>query len=227
MPKPPPTCPSNRCTRRRVAPEHAGDLVPVPVRHLGGAVQFQHVAGSVVARNRAAGLERHARMPADRQRRRHHRMRGAECRIDVAVALAHDGRFGRAAGLEFAGRLRRPGGSAAIPRCRAIDKLGRVLGEIWIVGENGGDGVADIAHASRRRTAAGGKPPGPRCGSSGNRSARCRRHRPPSTRHARRQARAPPSRRSPATCRGRNSSARCACAIGGETKYRRRSGRAR
>ena len=40
--------------RRRRAVEHARDQLLVPVRHLGGAVQLQHVARGVVAADRAA-----------------------------------------------------------------------------------------------------------------------------------------------------------------------------
>ena len=104
MPKPPPTWPSNRCTVDGIAPEHAGDAVAVPVRHLGGAVQLEHVAGGVVARDRAAGFQRHAGMAADREVELHHGMRSAERRVDVAVGFFHDRRLGRAAVLELAGR---------------------------------------------------------------------------------------------------------------------------
>ena len=42
--------------RRRRAVEHARDQLLVPVRHLGGAVQLQHVARGVVAADRAAAF---------------------------------------------------------------------------------------------------------------------------------------------------------------------------
>ena len=38
--------PFEKMNRRRAAPKHARDLVPVPMRHLGGTVQFEHVAGA-------------------------------------------------------------------------------------------------------------------------------------------------------------------------------------
>src|SRR5262249_10322091 len=45
---------------RRRAAEHAGDAVAVPVRHLGGTVELEEIAGGVVARDRATGLKRNA-----------------------------------------------------------------------------------------------------------------------------------------------------------------------
>ena len=139
--------PFKKVHRRRTAAEHARDLVPVPMRHLGGAVQFEHVAGGVIARDRAARLERHARMAADRQRCLDHRMRAAESGVDLAIALAHDRRLGGSAGLEFARRF------VGLQNGRQFldverDELGRVLGEIGIVREHGGDRLADITHKS-------------------------------------------------------------------------------
>src|ERR1700683_3016826 len=48
-----------------LAPEHPGDLVAIPMRHLGGAMQFEHVACGVIAGDRAARFKRHAGMPPD------------------------------------------------------------------------------------------------------------------------------------------------------------------
>ena len=53
--------------RRGRASKHPRDLVAVPVRHLGGAMQFEHVARRVVAGDGAAGFQRHAGMPPDRR----------------------------------------------------------------------------------------------------------------------------------------------------------------
>ena len=47
--------------------EHRGDRIAVVVRHLGGAVHLQTIAAGVVASDRAARLERHAAVPADRE----------------------------------------------------------------------------------------------------------------------------------------------------------------
>src|SRR5438034_1052785 len=50
---------------RAGAAKHAGDVVPIPVRHLGGAVKLKHVTSGVVAGDRAARLERNTGMPPD------------------------------------------------------------------------------------------------------------------------------------------------------------------
>ncbi len=49
----------------RAATEHTSQRLPIFVWYLGGAVEFEHVACSVVAANRAPRLQRHARMAAD------------------------------------------------------------------------------------------------------------------------------------------------------------------
>src|ERR1700733_1010202 len=48
---------------RRLAAEHAGERVAVPVRHLGGAVQFENAAHA--ARDGAARLQRRTAVAAD------------------------------------------------------------------------------------------------------------------------------------------------------------------
>ena len=135
--------------RRRRAPEHAGNLGAVPMRHLGGAMKLEHVLGRVVTRNGAAGLDRDGGMPPDRERRLDHGVSGAEGGVDIAVTLAHDGRLGRAAGFELAGRR------VGVQERRQFldvehDELGRILGEIGIVGEHRRDRLADIAHRAGR-----------------------------------------------------------------------------
>ena len=92
---------------RRAAAEHAGERVAVAVRHLGGAVQLQHVARGVVARQRAARLQRHAAVAADRQVELDDRVRRGERGVDVAVFGAQHERLGRLPGREL------PGGAAA------------------------------------------------------------------------------------------------------------------
>ena len=66
-----------------IASQHAGDVVAIPVRHLGGAMKLQHVAGGVIARDRATGFERNAGMAPDREIELDHGMRvakrGARC----------------------------------------------------------------------------------------------------------------------------------------------------
>ena len=130
---------------RRRKPEHAGDLVAIPMRHLGRAMQFQHLAGAVITSDCAAGLERHAGMAPDAELERNRRMGVAEGRIDVAVFLADHARLGRAARLEFAGRLVRPQQRRQFLELEH-DPVGDILGKIRILGKHRGDRVAHIAH---------------------------------------------------------------------------------
>ena len=96
-------------------------------------------------------FQRHAGMAADRELELDDRGCAAKHRIDVAVALPDHGR------LRCCGRARiRParrsasssGGSSSIS---SVDEIGRVFGDIGIVGEHGGDRLADIAHLSMRQ----------------------------------------------------------------------------
>ena len=134
--------------RRRRPAEHARDQFLVPVRHLGGAVQFQHVARSVVAAERAARLQRHAGVPARGQVQFNDRVRGREHRVDVAVALREEGGFGVAAGRELAGL------GASIEQRRQFldldrDQFGGILGNVRVFREHRGDRLADITHLVR------------------------------------------------------------------------------
>ena len=129
--------------------EHAGNLVPVPMRHLGRAVEFEYIADRVVAGNRTAGFQRNAGMPADRQRRADNGVSGTECRSDVAIAFVDDRGLCRPSRFELAGRV------GGMQNCRQFfdvqpDELGRILGEIGIVGEHGSNRFADVAHAVGR-----------------------------------------------------------------------------
>ena len=92
---------------RRRESEHAHQRVLVPVRHLGGAVQLQHVMGGVVEADGAAGLQRHPGMAPDREIELDHRMGCRERGVDVAEAVTHGQRRGAAAVVEFAGRVAR------------------------------------------------------------------------------------------------------------------------
>src|SRR5215469_8225219 len=47
------------------AAEHARECVSIPMGHFGGAVEFEHVAAGIVARDGAAGLEWHRGVSAD------------------------------------------------------------------------------------------------------------------------------------------------------------------
>ena len=95
--------------------------------------------------NGAAGLERHARMPPGLDVNLDHGVGAPERGFDVTVAVAQDDGFGRAAGLELAGRIagRQHGGQLL-----DLDghQLGRVLSHIRVLGEHRRDRVTDIAH---------------------------------------------------------------------------------
>ena len=198
------------------------------MRHLGGAVQFKHVARRVVAGDGAARFQRHAGMPADRRASAATTAWAvAKRRVDVAIALADDRRLGRTARLELARLVR-----GAQNRRQFLDverdQLGGILRQIGVVGEDRRDRFADITHPfGRKQPLAVGLEALDR-GSGENRSAECRQHRRPSTPHARRSvASAALASIDAQPCRARSSSARRAYAVAAETRYRRQTGRAR
>ena len=130
-------------------PEHRGDRIAVVVRHLGGAVQLQTITAGVVASDRAARLERHAGVPADRELELDHRVRLAKRLVQIAVALADGRRLARDAGSELAGRR-----GGADDRGKLLDlerhQLRGVLRDIGVAGEHAGDRLADVAHELAR-----------------------------------------------------------------------------
>ncbi len=84
------------------AREDAREVIARAVRHLGRAIELEHVGRRVITRQRAARLQRHAGVPADGKLERHH-MRGlAERRVDVAIGIAQDHRLGGEPRREFA-----------------------------------------------------------------------------------------------------------------------------
>ena len=125
--------------------EHAREQVAIAVRHLGGAVQFEDVAGGVVAADGAARFERHTGMATDPELELHDHGCGAKHRIDVAIALLDHGDFGVAAGREFA-RLGFGGEQDRQFLDLQHDEIGRVFRHVGILGEDRDDGVPDIAH---------------------------------------------------------------------------------
>ncbi len=136
--------------RRRRAAEHPGDLVAVPVRHLGSAMQLQYVARGIVACNGAAGFHRHSGMAADRQLELNHRMRGLECALDIAIALAHHSRLGRAARKYFRRLLFSAEDGEKLLDLH-FDKVGSVFRHVLILGKDKRQRLADIAHAILRK----------------------------------------------------------------------------
>jgi hypothetical protein len=120
------------------------------MRHLGGTVHLEDVAGGIVAPDGTAVLDRHPGMPADVEGQLDHGMRAAESIFHIAIVL-FDGRgVGRSAGLELAGRR------VGREQRRQLldldhDEVGRVLGEVGVGGEHGGDRLAHVAHAIPRQ----------------------------------------------------------------------------
>src|SRR3984893_16197357 len=70
--------------RGGAAAEHAGQGVPIAMRHLGRTVELQYVARVVVTSKRAARLDRHRAVPADGQVEFHDGMRRGEGNVDLA-----------------------------------------------------------------------------------------------------------------------------------------------
>ena len=119
------------------------------MRHLGGAVQLEDAAGSVIAANAAARLERDAGMAAGGELELDDEGRRAQGRVHVAVALAEDGHLRVAAGHELA-RL----GVGREQDGQLLDlhghEIGGVLGGIGVVREHRRHRLADIAHLLAR-----------------------------------------------------------------------------
>ena len=135
--------------RRQRAAQDLGDLLLIAVRHLGSAVQLQHVADGIVASDRAARFQRHAGVAADGNVDRDHGVGGAERLLDVAVALFDDHRLGGESRFELTGfdigrHHRRQFFEIG------DDVLGGVLGLIGIFREHHRDRLAHIAHPAAR-----------------------------------------------------------------------------
>ena len=74
------------------------------MRHFGGAIKLEEITGSVVARDRAACLQRHPAMPPGLQFEGDDCVGRGEGRGYIAKSFADDGGFGGMTGFEFAGR---------------------------------------------------------------------------------------------------------------------------
>ena len=134
---------------RRATAEHAGDIVAVPVRHFGSAIELQQVAGGVVACDCAAGLQGNAGMASDGEIELDYDWGIAKRCRDVAIGFFHYGRLGRTAGLEFARRCARVEHDWEIFDL-GRDELGGILRHIRVAGKHHGHRLADIAHALTR-----------------------------------------------------------------------------
>src|SRR5947208_15070603 len=77
-----------------VPSEHEREPVPVPVRHLGGAVHFEYILAFVVTCDCTTRFNRHAAVSPDREIKFDDRMRGTECGVNVAGFLFNYCRLG-------------------------------------------------------------------------------------------------------------------------------------
>ena len=105
----------------------------------------------IETRDGAAGLQRRAAVPADRERQLDHEMRRREGSVDVAIALADDRRLGGQAVVEDDPAAR--SGSRCGRQVFDVgeDQSGRVLGKVGILGKDHGDRLADIADLGGRQ----------------------------------------------------------------------------
>ncbi len=132
----------------RRAAEHARERVAVPVRHLGGAVHFEHVARRVVAgrwRRASPEARRCGGRPPDRVSTT--ACARGERRVDVAKAFAHARDFGR-----VAWRRMSPGGASAASSAgnsstSTVTRSAASSARYGSVANTDGDRLADIAHA--------------------------------------------------------------------------------
>ena len=89
-------------------------------------------------------------MASDRQFNLDDHGRGAQNSVDVAITLPDDGDLGIAAGREFPGLgvgRKQDGQFLDVDR----DEIRRVLCHIGIIGEDGGDRLADVSHLLGRQ----------------------------------------------------------------------------
>ena len=130
----------------RTAAEHARQAIAVAVRHLGRAIELQHIARAVVTRQGAARFQRHAAVPADFEVERDNGIGRGKRGIDLAIAFPQDQRFGREARREAA---RRRGGIQYRRELFGLDrdKIGGIFREIRVGREYRGHRLADIAQS--------------------------------------------------------------------------------
>ena len=119
------------------------------MRHLGSAVQFKNIAGSVIAADRAPRLQRHAGMAADGKLKLYDNGRRAQRDLHVTVALMDNADFRVAAGGELAW-LRV--GSEQDGKLLDFhgDEIGRVLRGVGIPRKHGRHRLPDVAHPLAR-----------------------------------------------------------------------------
>ena len=207
--------------RRRAAAEHARQRVAVAVRHLGRAIQFQHVAvqrRSGRARRASRSVRRCAGRSSGRGRRPHaprqrpprHRRNRRAAPAPRSTGRARNCREPRWRPISAPARRPRPKPARRHPRpdrdrSRTPPRSAR-----------------RHSAAAPARAAAGDRGAAPRRPGRENRSAADRRCPPPSTPRRFPARPAPPRCRRTATRHWHRASARCAYAAGAGSRYRRR-----
>jgi hypothetical protein len=125
-------------------PEHLGDGIAVVVGNLGNAIELQTVEVVVEAGDRAARLERDTTMAADAQLKFDQVGRVGQRGADIAIAFLEDRRLGVDSGRERDGIIGRD--HVWLVRLDVGDHAaGDVLGEVRILGEHNGHGLAHVA----------------------------------------------------------------------------------
>ncbi len=134
----------------RAASEHAHQAVTVAMRHLGRAVELQHIARGIVPRQGAARFQRHAAVPADVEVERNNGMGRCKRGIDIAITFPHDERFGREARGKAARRSR---GGQYRRQLFGLDRheIGGIFRQIRVGREHRRDRFADIAQPVSRQ----------------------------------------------------------------------------
>src|SRR5262249_22597441 len=82
-------------------PQHVGQGFAILVRHLGGAIELEHVARRIVAADRATGLDRYSGVATDPEVELNDITRAVEGWAEITEALLADGGRGREAGREL------------------------------------------------------------------------------------------------------------------------------
>ena len=134
----------------RTAPEHACERIAIAVRHLGGTVQFEHIARGIVATDRTAGLERHARVAPSGQFELDRAGSLGKRRLDIPIAFAYGGGLGGQARRKFA---KRRGGIGEHRQRLEVEAhaFGRVFGNEGVGCKDRRDRIPDIAHPIARQ----------------------------------------------------------------------------
>ncbi len=132
------------------APKHSHQGIAIAMRHLGGAVEAQHVEPRIVSADRAARFHRHRRMPAELQIEFDHRVRVGERAIHIAVAMAEHRRRGGVSLVELGRRIRRRQQDRQRIDLEA-NEIRRILSHVGIGGKHRRNRLADVTHSLARQ----------------------------------------------------------------------------